>query len=300
MARKTDGKNREQLVNDLQQKVTEHIQNLKDSGAWLHMLDYMARFHTYSLNNVILIMSQKPNASILAGYRQWTEHDRHVRKGEKGIKIFGYSTRIIKDQDGNPIINEETGEPERRAWFPIVSVFDISQTDPDDPEHDEYAETMRPFTPQDLEGEDTNGILPRATAWLESKGWTIGHEPMRGGMKGYTQAATRRIMLNEANSPRMNAKTILHEAAHAILATELGNTDHTTDYQDHRGLAETEAESTAYVVANILGLDTSEYSISYVAGWSEGKPETLRESAEHVLNASRIIADGIIDHDASR
>lgn len=286
---------RNERIRAMQQHIAEQVAILHDSGQWRRALRYMARFHSYSLNNILLIMLQRPDATLLAGYRQWGERGRHVRKGEKAIRIFGYSTRIIRDENGQPVINKETGEPDRRAWFPIVNVFDVAQTEADDTEHDEYADAVATLTPETLEGDDEQRIRDRATRWLTARGWTVSDDIITGGAKGYTDPARRRIVLNTANSAAQNAKTILHEAAHAILATELNDENHTTGYTEHRGLAETEAESVAYVVAGILGLDTSAYSIRYVAGWSSREPDALRDSAEHVLTAARIIADGIID-----
>ncbi|WP_223227647.1 ArdC-like ssDNA-binding domain-containing protein [Leifsonia xyli] len=108
--------------------LTDQVQQLTDSDQWRRLLDFTRSFHTYSLNNLLLILSQCPDASAVAGFRQWQAKGRQVRKGEKSIKIFGYSTKKITQED--PDTGEEVEK--RAARFPMLSVFDISQTDPID------------------------------------------------------------------------------------------------------------------------------------------------------------------------
>lgn len=156
--------------------------------------------------------------------------------------------------------------------IPILTVFDVSQTDP-----------IEQMKPSELEGADALGLVGRMTAWLESKHWRVGHESMGRDVKGYTTMdGSRRIMLNEQNSPRQDAKTILHETAHMLLHQGLPE----GEYGRHRGIYETEAESVAYVVAKYMGMDTGEYSIRYVAGWSDADPKLVRSTAEHVRKAA--------------
>lgn len=160
-----------------------------------------------------------------------------------------------------------------------MTVFDVSQTDPIDKETD----PIEQMKPSELEGADALGIVGRMTAWLESKHWRVGHESMGRDVKGYTTMdGSRRIMLNEQNSPRQDAKTILHETAHMLLHQGLPE----GEYGRHRGIYETEAESVAYVVAKYMGMDTGEYSIRYVAGWSDADPKLVRSTAEHVRKAA--------------
>lgn len=270
---------REEKIEELRKDIETGVEELRDSGAWQRYLDFMGRFHHYSWNNILLMLMQSNgNASLVAGFRQWKERGRIVRKGEHGMRIFGFSTRIVKDDDGNPRL-DENGEPLHKVWYPIVTVFDVSQTDPIDADDD----PVGLMKPADLEGEDELGIVRRMSAWLESKQWQIGHEPMEKDVKGYTTTdGSRRIMLNESNSPKQDAKTILHETAHMLLHQELPD----GEYGRHRGIYETEAESVAYVVAKYMGMDTGAYSIRYVAGWSAADPELIRSTAEHVRKAA--------------
>lgn len=275
MASKQHGERIEELRKDIETGVKE----LRNSGTWQRYLDFMGRFHQYSWNNILLMLMQSNgNSSLVAGFRQWQTRGRVVRKGEHGMKIFGFSTRTVKDEDGNPQL-DENGDPIQKVWYPILTVFDVSQTDPIDKETD----PIEQMKPSELEGADALGLVGRMTAWLESKHWRVGHESMGRDVKGYTTMdGSRRIMLNEQNSPRQDAKTILHETAHMLLHQGLPE----GEYGRHRGIYETEAESVAYVVAKYMGMDTGEYSIRYVAGWSDADPELVRSTAEHVRKAA--------------
>lgn len=275
MASKQHGERIEELRKDIETGVKE----LRNSGTWQRYLDFMGRFHQYSWNNILLMLMQSNgNSSLVAGFRQWQTRGRVVRKGEHGMKIFGFSTRTVKDEDGNPQL-DENGDPIQKVWYPILTVFDVSQTDPIDKETD----PIEQMKPSELEGADALGLVGRMTAWLESKHWRVGYESMGRDVKGYTTMdGSRRIMLNEQNSPRQDAKTILHETAHMLLHQGLPE----GEYGRHRGIYETEAESVAYVVAKYMGMDTGEYSIRYVAGWSDADPKLVRSTAEHVRKAA--------------
>ncbi|WP_222114369.1 ArdC family protein, partial [Gordonia paraffinivorans] len=111
---------------ELQATITAKMETLTQTDQWAAFLDYATKFHAYSLNNLLLILAQRPDASRVAGYNKWLELGRHVRQGEKGIKIRGFSSRKVTDTD------PDTGEEAERkiATFPILTVFDVSQTDP--------------------------------------------------------------------------------------------------------------------------------------------------------------------------
>lgn len=263
----------------LQAAITEQVEALRDSDQWRKMLDFMRQFHSYSVNNLILIFSQKPEASHVAGYRKWQQLGRQVSKGEKGIRIFGGREQKVTEED-------ETGEEttRRRMVFFPVSVFDISQT-----EEIEGAEPV-PTLAQRLTGEDPQGITAAVTDWLTGQGWTVSVEPIPGETNGYTTTdGTKRIVIDSALSPAQAAKTALHEAAHALLHA----TEEPAEAITHRGTAETEAESVAYVVAGLLGMDTSSYSIGYIAGWSQADADLIKSTAANVLKAAHSIIEGI-------
>ncbi|TSD93758.1 DUF1738 domain-containing protein [Skermania sp. ID1734] len=275
-----------QLREELQTKVAE----LANSETWLQFLQFSARgFHTYSLSNLLLILSQHPTATQVAGYRQWQARGRQVRKGEKAIKIYGYSTKKITDTD------ESTGQETTRtlAHYPILSVFAHDQTDPI-PDHPAAAAD---HPAQRLTGEDTHGIYTRISTVLGERGWTVTRQPIPGAANGYTTLdGTRRVVVDTALSAVMAAKTGLHEAAHVVLHAEHDPDDTTAAAAiSHAGIRETEAESVAYILAGLLGLDTSAYSVGYIAEWAEADTDLIRSTATRVLAAVRELVDAL-DH----
>ncbi len=218
----------------LQAQLTAQIEAFANSAEWMKFLAFAQAFHAYSLNNVILILSQCNVATRVAGFRKWQELGRQVRKGEKAIKIFGYSTKKVTET------NEATGEDEEKTVvrFPILSVFDISQTDLMEGAED-YSSPARRLT-----GSDDLGIVAKVTEFLTARGWSVTHEAIPGEVNGYTTTdGTKRVVIDADLSPAQAAKTAIHEAAHVILHAD---EDH-AEYVAHRGVKETEAESVAYV-----------------------------------------------------
>ncbi len=267
----------------LHESIAEQVEALRDSEAWTRFLSFATAFHRYSLGNLLLILAQHPEATHVAGYRTWQKLDRQVRKGERGIRIFGGRdvTETVED--------EKTGEDkeQRRTRFFPVSVFDMSQTDPLDPEAPDPAHLA-----QRLTGDDPAGIFEAVADYLTDKGWTVERELTPGETNGYTKTDGSRLIVVDANlSPAQTAKTALHEAAHVLLHAD----EDPAEYVEHRGIKETEAESVAYIVAGILGLDTSAYSIGYVAGWSGCEAETIRSTASRVLRTAHALAEAITD-----
>ena len=233
------------------------------------------------INNLLLILAARPDASRVAGYRTWQSVGRQVTKGQRGIRIFGGRDVVTVEQD------ERTGQDtERRArrFFP-VSVFDIAQTEPIDLDAADPGSIACLLT-----GDDPAGIFAAVADYLTGLGWTVTCEEIAGQANGYTTIdGTRRVVIASGLAPAQMAKTALHEAAHVLLHAD----DDPGEYVEHRGVKETEAESVAYVVAGILGLDTSAYSVGYVAGWSDCDAETIKATAARVLGAVHTLADAL-------
>lgn len=277
----------------LQQQITDQVENLRDSDAWEDFLNFAQHFHSYSLNNLLLIFGQNPNASAVAGFRKWQELNRQVRKGEKALKIFGYGEKKmtedeIKEAEAKNIEMKRNrkGEPVK-IYFPMLSVFDISQTDLIEPTQPDPSNLA-----QQLTGEDTKGIADAAKGHITGQGWTVTTEHITTGANGYTTTdGTKQIVIHDDLSPAQTAKTMIHEVAHAIMHADITY----ADYIAHRGIRETEAESVAYIVAGTLGLDTSAYSVGYVAQWSECDTELIKATAERVIKASHQIIDAITE-----
>ena len=265
----------------LHETIAEQVEALRDSGAWQRYLEFAQSFHRYSINNLMLILGQCPEATQVAGYRAWQKLNRQVSKGEKGIRIFGGRDVTVTVED------EDTGEEkkERRTKFFPVSVFDQGQTQLIDPEQGDPSEIA-----QQLTGEDIAGIHASTIDYLTAQGWKVEHEEIPGAANGYTAVdGSQRVVIDANLTPAQAAKTALHEAAHVLLHAE----EDIADYVQHRGIKETEAESVAYVAAGVLGLDTSAYSIGYVAGWSDCETETIKDTAQRVLKAAHTLIEGI-------
>ena len=268
----------------LHESIATQVEQLRDSDRWTQFLAFAAAFHRYSLNNVLLILSQRPDAERVAGFRTWQGLGRQVRKGEKSLRIFGYSTKKVTEQD-------ENGEDVEKRYprFPILPVFDIAQTDPIDPDAD--ADDPSTLTAP-LTGADDHGVSGTLTAHLVAEGWTVEQAEQAeqaepgAGRNGYADPAARRVVIGSHLAPEHAAKTLIHELAHILL----GHTDDLTEYAEHRGLMETEAESVSYVVAGLVGFDTAPYSVGYVAGWSDADADLIRSTAARVLTAVHQVA----------
>jgi antirestriction protein ArdC len=281
---------RQAAAEALHESIATQVEALKESGEWERFLAFAGAFHSYSLSNVLLILSQYPTATKVAGFRKWQALGRQVRRGEKGIRIFGYRTITTDDDTEAPGAGEGqdgAGEEARvRAVYPMLSVFDVAQTDPIDPTAADPTALA-----QQLVGEDPAGIAAAVTDYLTAAGWTVTREALPGTANGYTTTdGTRRVVLDAGLSAAQTAKTALHEAAHVLLHAN----EEPGEYAAHRGVKETEAESVAYVLAGLLGLDTAAYSIGYVAGWADGDTTTIRATAGRVLAAVHTLADALI------
>ena len=267
----------------LHAQLVDQVELLTDSDRWREFLDFSRSFYRYSLNNVLLILAQHPSAAAVAGFRAWQTKGRQVRKGEHGIKILGYSTKKTTEED--PATGEETTRVSVR--YPILSVFALDQTDPTDDNDDTSTVTVR------LTGDDPTGIYTRMHEHLTGLGWSITRERIPGGTNGYTTTdGTCRIVVDADLTPAQAAKTLLHEAAHVALHV---GTLATGEDEQHRGLAECEAESVAYVLASMAGLETTGYSVGYIATWTHGNTDLIRATAANVLAAVGQLATAITD-----
>lgn len=286
--RKTKGRTAEQRraeMDELHATLTAQVEALRNSEAWSAYLSMLGGFHRYSVRNILLIRAQRPDATRVAGYRVWQARGRQVRKSERGIRILAPCPIKIEESD------TKTGEDVEKVImrFKAVSVFDISQTDgPDLPE-----------VANVLEGEDEAGILAAVVEYLAGRGVPVTFEEIARTANGYTTPADdeggQRVVIDSRLSPAQQAKTSLHEAAHIVL----GHTEDMAEYAAHRGRAEIEAESVAYVVAGLLGLDSSEYSTGYVAGWmEEATVDVLQETAANVLAGVHEIVQALDSEEA--
>jgi antirestriction protein ArdC len=224
------------------------IAALTSSQSWTRHLDYQSRFHQYSFSNVVLIASQRPGATKVAGFRTWKRLDRSVRRGEKAIWVV--APMVAKRGEEGAI-----GEEKVIRGFKHVPVFDISQTEGED----------MPDICHRLTGDDPMAYYSRLVSGARSVGYGVESTRLPEGVNGDCAFALRRIRVEERNSPAQRVKSLIHEIAHALLH----------EGQLDRPLAELEAESTAYVVCRGLGMETDAYSFGYVATWAGGGAEAI-------------------------
>ena len=269
----------------LHASIVEQVQQLADSGQWRAFLEFARSFHSYSLNNLLLILAQNPEATMVAGFRQWQAKGRQVRRGEKSIKIFGYREKK-RTHDDDTDKAEESGYRVMR-YFPTLSVFDIAQTDPI-----EGAEPLPEDPTRRLNGADDHGVTAPLTAHLDANGWSLHRTPLSGA-SGYTDPESHRVTLSENLAVEQVAKTLIHETAHI----ELRHIDDVDEYRAHRGRMEVEAESVAFIVAGLVGFDSSAYSIGYIAGWADEDVAVIRDTATRVLKTAHTIADILEYHE---
>lgn len=293
---------RKELAERLQATIADKVQGLTATDQWAQFLQQAAAFHSYSFTNVLLIVAQHPTATAVAGYNQWLERGRHVRAGEKAVRIYGFSSKKITEED--PTTGDEVTR--KAVRFPILSVFAEDQTDP----NTELTPRMLKANPkaalwddvdhnptQHLTGDDPANIYTRIAAILTAKGWSITREPIPGDTNGYTTIdGSHRIVIDDQLSDAQAAKTMIHEAAHALLHTDVDPDDQPSL---HRGIWEVEAESVAYVLAGLLGLDTSAYSIGYIAGWANADTELITATGKRVLTTVHTLADALDKQDTT-
>ncbi len=206
------------------------------------------------------------------------------------MKIFGFSTKKITEEEaaqrGGRVERNTKGEPFIRT-FPMLTVFDQAQTDAIE------GAPKAPDVARKLTGDDSDAIGERITNWLTGTGWSVEYGELNGPNGRTMCDGSRRVLMQVGLSPAQTAKTVIHEAAHVLLHADAIAEASTEDQLAHRGVIETEAESVAYVLAGLLGLDTSAYSIGYVAGWSRGDAAAIRATAANVLCAVHVIADAL-------
>ena len=281
-------------VKEITAQLEAGVKDLFHSERYQDYLKAMSKFHDYSLNNTLLIVMQKPDASLVAGFNKWRdEFERHVKRGEKGIKILAPAPYKIKkeleklDPDGKPIIGED-GKPvtEQKEItipaFKVVSVFDVSQTDGKEI--------------PDIAVDSLTGSVEQYEDFFKALEQTspvpVGFERIESGAHGYYHNAEKRIALNEGESELQTIKTLIHEIAHAKLHDiDLNAPPEQQQERPSRRTREVEAESIAYTVCQHFGLDTSDYSFGYVAGWSSDKDikelkaslETIRATASELI-----------------
>lgn len=278
-------------------KLEAGVSEVFRSGKYENYLRTMSQFHNYSFGNILLIAMQCPSASHVAGFNDWKKKfERHVKKGEKSIKILApcsfsmmlememldpVTQQPILDENGNPTVKRV---PTGANRFKVVSVYDISQT-----EGKELPEIAVELTDNVERYEEIFTALKKASPCPVQFG------DLPGEVKGCCDYAGNLIIIQNGMSEAQTLKTMVHEIAHAKLHSEIFGDGFCGDTpRSVRETREVEAESVAYVVCQHFGIDTSDYSFGYIAGWSSGKElEELKSSLSRIRNAAAELIEGI-------
>mgnify|MGYP000392893401 FL=1 len=256
-------------LHQITDKLEKGVKDVFQSDKYKQFLNVMAKFPRYSVNNTMLIMMQRPDAQLCQSFTGWKQMGRYVKKGEKGISILAPAPYKIEreqtklDEKGRPVFDAD-GEPVKEKVevtiraFKVVKTFDLSQTD---------GKELPTIGPSELVG-NIEGYPKLLQALQEISPVPVSFELIDGDAKGFYHLEDKKIVVQDGLSAVQTIKTLLHEMAHE----KLHDKDNVPEAKDiSRNGKEVEAESVAYVVCQHYGINTSDYSFSYVAGWSEGK-----------------------------
>src|SRR5215213_6423429 len=297
----------------LHERLAAEVAALRTGQDWQRWLAVAARFHTYSFQNTLLILGQRPDATNVAGYESWKTLGRQVSKGQKGISILapllrrprpddhadagpethGANEDKRQDHGAAATDRDETGAPKPRVTgFRVAYVWDVTQT------------TGRPLperpAPQLLNGQAPEGLWDALASEVARSGFGIERGPCDGA-NGLTHFLTRTVRVRDDVDDAQAVKTLAHELGHVRL--------HQPDAHSRaltcRGLIEVEAESVAYLITAAHGLDAGDYTFPYVTTWGSAVPgqapeDVVRATGQRVLATARaILRDDAATHDAT-
>lgn len=253
----------------LNQHLQDGIKQYFNSDTYKQYLEGMAHFNNYSPRNIQLIVSQFPEASMVASFQEWKKRNGSVKKGEKAIYIQAPVAVIQKDKNGKPILNPETGEKETITYFKPVPVFDIKQISPQEGKELNLPKAMGTI-PEQLDKDYYQNVY-RSLRDISQNNNKV---PIRfrelGQEDGFYSPQTNEIVIKKGMSYERTLSTLIHEMAHSELHNKQSLTER-FDGQLTRSTKELQAESIAYVVSSHLGFDTSQESFPYLASWSKEK-----------------------------
>lgn len=281
------GKDMDSILQSLEEGVSE----IFTSERYAEYLQTMAKFHNYSFNNTMLIALQRPDATLVTGYRNWQSMGRQVMKGEKGITIIAPTPikkkqmQEVLDKEGRPVLNENGDSIMKEVEvkiprFKAITVFDIAQT---------IGDPIELMVPEELkEAVNDYDLFMEAITAVSSV--PIRFDEISGNAKGYYHNEDKEIVIRKGMSESQTIKTAIHESGHARLHDR--DEMKTKGEKKDRLTVEVEAESVAYCVCSAFGIDTSEYSFPYIANWSSGRDmkelktsmDTIRHTAGEMID----------------
>ena len=283
---------RREAVEQMHRDLAAKLATFDDRQVWEQWLRFARTFHQYSFSNTCLILMSNPNATMVAGYRGWQAKGHQVRRGEQAIKVFAPVTRTVplEDANGRPVLDDTGQQVTRRQLVGVkpASVFDASQVDPP-------PQLQRP-QPTLLTGEAPPGLWDALAQLVESEGFTVTRGDCAGA-NGVTDFTTKEVRVRADVDAAQSVKSLCHEAAHVLTMDAADIAAYGS--RQCRGVVEVVAESVAYLVTQTHGLDSSQYTFNYVAGWAlEGaghRSETrsidqvVKDTGDRVISATHRI-----------
>lgn len=261
----------------IEEHIKSGIANYLDSETFKNYLDFALQFRQYSYRNKILIQSQNPKTSLVAGYRAWQDKGRQVQRGEKALKIFVPSLAAKKDKDGNYSRDKEGNVIKEVKGFYLASVYDVRQTEGEP-------------IPKPIYELEENINNPQKFDWYIKAITKLSPVPIqfaeiKGTAKGFFVPSEKQITIRPGMSESQTIKTMLHEITHSILHDNNVPVFGSSEYARQ----EIEAESVAYMIANSLGIETQEYSFGYLASWTDLglSLENLEKSLDLICNQAQ-------------
>lgn len=272
--------NKENRTKELFNKILEGVQNIIDNGEYEKFLRFSKNFHNYSFNNVLLIFSQMPEATQVAGFAKWKSMGRNLKKGAKGIQIIypikrSYTKKKLEGQNSlldNKQDDNEQVEKVKYLTYRYTYVYDISQT---------YGDSL-PLSDMTLNSNNKAEFLEFLKSFSP---YPILEESLTGTTQGYWSEKEQHIVLKDTLSIDDKASVLLHELAHALYDD--------FDYKENRNLSETFVESVAFIVADYFDLDTSMCSFEYITSWADGDIKILLELGDKIQKCANSFIDNL-------
>lgn len=277
-------------LKEITDQLEKGLQDLFSSEKYADYLKTMSKFYGYSASNTLLIYMQRPDASRVAGYGDWQKNfHRHVKRGEHGMKILApcpYKQQVEREKTGPDGKTMTVTEEVTRAAFKPVTVFDVSQTE---------GEPLPTLGVNELTG-DVEHYPDFFEALKQIAPFPVGFEAITSGAKGYCNYEEQRIAIHEGMGEVQNVKTAIHEITHATLHNYYAEKEKEVPPEQRKDqrTREVEAESVAYTVCQHYGIDTSDYSFGYIAGWSSDKQaKELKASLGTIRNTAAALITSI-------
>lgn len=277
-------------VKNAHEKIANAVAEVRNSNDWKAFLAFGAKFHNYSFNNMMLIYLQCKERGMMeptrvASFRKWADDLKNpVAKGAKGLKIFAPIIVTLKPGDKGYVEGEKRS---KCVGFRLVTVFDLQQTtDPSSAPKD----VVREMYESEVTGAGPEGMAEALVQMISDNGYSFRFGDT-GRAGGWANPAAKEVVISEkkAEGSPSSLRTMIHELAHVILHCE----DDEFDYQAHRGIAETEAEGTAYVVGTYYGLNMGNTSAGYLASWSDEEVERIVKAGTRIMSTARTIIDTV-------